>query len=768
MRKNLYTILFLLSAPTAMLRAQTAVTDSLNFSGGIQTYTVPCGVTSLTIECYGAQGGSGATGGIGAPGGAGGLGAYATGTLAVSPGDILNVFVGGAGATPTGGFNGGANGGSQNAGGGGGASDVRIGGTALGNRVITAGGGGGGGRAGCESSATINGGNGGVGGGGSGANGIDAPTSGGSAGGGFGGTISAGGNAGIGCGGFLGSPGTVGTSGNGGVGGSGQSCCCFSNGSIPGGGGGGGGFLGGGGGGGGSAGTTGCSGNDKGGGGGGAGGSNDVSGVTSGSSTNGIRTGNGVVKISYLVGPPAPTASGGPSAMCFGSTDVFSVNTIPGVTTYNWSVPAGLTITSGTGTNSITVMATGMTGGNVTVSATDACGNTGASISFVLNINANPTVTATANSAAICNGNSDTLNATGGVTYAWSSGGTSSMEVVSPSTTTTFDVIGVDANGCADTASVAVTVNALPTVTATADTAICNGGTATMMASGATSYAWSSGGTAATEMVSPTTSTGYQVIGTDANGCSNWDSVYVLVNPNPAVTASATSTTTCAGDADTLSVTSGFSYAWSSGGSGSTEVVSPTSTTTYSVTATNTSTGCSSVATVTVNVNPLPVVTLTLADNNACVTEGPMALSGGSPTGGTWSGPGVTGSNFSPVTAGVGAHTITYTFTNGNGCTNTATSTITVSPCVGMAPVNPQDEFSYSPNPATDHMLIRWGSNVNVKHIDVVDIQGRVLMSEDINSTNTLDLKVSSLPAGAYNLVVTKENEKVNYRFVKN
>ncbi|MFZ1306495.1 MAG: PKD-like domain-containing protein, partial [Ferruginibacter sp.] len=161
-----------INAGTAPVTATVTVTPSytnggggpgsatFNFTGGMQTFTVPAGVTSINITALGAQGGTGAIGGNSVLGGAGGLGASATGTLAVVPGQVLNIFVGGQGASPAGGFNGGANGGSVNAGGGGGASDVRAGGVGVANRVITAGGGGGGGRGGCHEG----GGTGGIGG----------------------------------------------------------------------------------------------------------------------------------------------------------------------------------------------------------------------------------------------------------------------------------------------------------------------------------------------------------------------------------------------------------------------------------------------------------------------------------------------------------------------------------------------------------------------------------------------------------------------------
>ena len=81
------------------------ITQTFNFTGGMQTWTVPAGVTSITIDTYGAQGGTGATGGNASSGGIGGLGTQATGTLAVTPGQVLNIFVGGQGGTPTAGFN---------------------------------------------------------------------------------------------------------------------------------------------------------------------------------------------------------------------------------------------------------------------------------------------------------------------------------------------------------------------------------------------------------------------------------------------------------------------------------------------------------------------------------------------------------------------------------------------------------------------------------------------------------------------------------------
>ena len=105
--------------------------QTFNYTGAQQTFTVPSGVSTITIQTYGAQGTNGAS--------PGGLGGYVSGDLTVSAGNTLYVYVGGRA-----GFNGGASG-HSNGGSGGGASDVRSGGTAYTDRVIVAGGGGGGG-----------------------------------------------------------------------------------------------------------------------------------------------------------------------------------------------------------------------------------------------------------------------------------------------------------------------------------------------------------------------------------------------------------------------------------------------------------------------------------------------------------------------------------------------------------------------------------------------------------------------------------------------
>jgi large repetitive protein len=206
-------------APGAMPQIA-ASKKTFHYTGHKQTFVVPGGVNQLNVTVLGASGGSTEN----SYGSLGGNGGRVKATIPVTPGEKLAIFVGGMGARIAGGFNGGEPGGIGNASGsgvvdgngGGGASDIRVGGDQLSDRIIIAGGGGGGGGEGDYGQ-----GNGGNGGGKIGAAGLYGGYK--SDGyGGTGGTQSAGGDGGE--GGHLrgygrgsaGHPGALGLGGNGG------------------------------------------------------------------------------------------------------------------------------------------------------------------------------------------------------------------------------------------------------------------------------------------------------------------------------------------------------------------------------------------------------------------------------------------------------------------------------------------------------------------------------------------------------------------------
>ncbi len=310
----LLAVLFLIGNTQGI--AQSSVT--FNYTGAVQYYTVPSCVTSIQVTCAGAQGGGTAGN---SPGGRGSI---MTGTIAVVPGQILEIRVGGQGAQVTGGWNGGGNGTSILPGntnntaswGGGGASDVRIAPYALAQRLVV--GGGGGGTAAQSGQYTIPGGNGGC---------VNGLVGGGSP---FTGTGGGGGTqAAPGAGGPPWGPAAWGSAGIGPVGGTGAPF--YNNIAGTGGGGGGGGYFGGGGGG-----ADGCCPSANGGAGGGGGSSYALNQVSCIQGATG-NTGNGYVTIQTS---NAITASNtGP--YCVGAT--IQLNCSSGSTGYSWTGPNGFT-----------------------------------------------------------------------------------------------------------------------------------------------------------------------------------------------------------------------------------------------------------------------------------------------------------------------------------------------------------------------------------------------------------------------------------------
>ena len=654
MKKN-YAITFGILMAVQFLTAQTT---TLNFTGSVQTFTVPPCVGSIQIEVSGARG----------QGGNGGNGGYSKGLLSVIPGQVYNVYVGGQN-----GYNGGGNGWANSPRNGGGASDVRFGGTSLTDRIIVAGGGGsssgdgnytGGTGGGGTASGNYCGGGGGSGysgsggpGGLNGGTGITACHSGGAGGGGFmsGGVASC--NT---C--YTNSCGTAGTLGTGGNGDTWENGVCYN--SYGGTSGGGGGYYGGGGS---SVGNCGS--------GGGGGGSSWTGTLTSPQMIGGNCSGDGIVIITIMNNSAPPAAPGvitGSSSVCANATGNYSIVLVPNATTYTWTVPVGSVINSGQGTNTINATF-GSSSGNITVTAGNTCGTSAAS-TFVLTISPSPPIAVSSNPASFCSVGTSTLTASGSTNYVWMPGNlTGATVVVSPTTTTTYTVTGTNSQGCISTATTTVTVNPLPVVTATSSAAsVCVGGSVTLNGGGASSYTWNNNVMNAISFV-PTATTTYMVTGTDANGCVNTAMTTVTVNPLPVITATSTAAVVCAGASVTLTGGGAATYTWDNNVTDTVSFV-PMATTTYIVTGTDAN-GCVNTATTTVTVNALPTVTANTSSAAVCIGAS-VTLTGGGAATYVWD------NNVMDTVSFVPTATTTYmvTGTDANGCVNTAMTTVTVNP----------------------------------------------------------------------------------------
>ncbi|MFN0175747.1 MAG: M60 family metallopeptidase [Saprospiraceae bacterium] len=217
-----------------------------------------------------------------------------------------------------------------------------------------------------------------------------------------------------------------------------------------------------------------------------------------------------------------------------------------------------------------------------------------------------PTPIVTVNSASICAGQSATLTASGAMYYQWSNGETGNTITVSPSSTTTYTVIGKTAGFYAAPAITEVTVNPIPVVSLN-NASICAGQSATLTASGAETYVWSTGETGESIIVSPSETTTFTVTGMTASCAAAPLMAEVIVNPLPVVTVG--SETICAGQSATLTASGAETYVWSTGETGESIIVNPSETTTFTVTGMTASCAAAPL-TAEVTVNPVPVVTV--------------------------------------------------------------------------------------------------------------------------------------------------------------
>ncbi len=870
----------------SILGLQAFAQTTFNYTGSMQTYTVPVGTTLIRIDAQGAQGGSITI----ACAATGGLGARMVGDVAVTPGEVLSVLVGGQGLTQ-----------GEDGGGGGGSFVVRTGNVPL----VIAGGGGGatnniqictGLRNGVNASITTSG--------TASANGLIA--------GGINGN-GGGANIGSGCGGggFLTDGGySANMNGrgrayvNGGAGGTGQNnnhggyggggCGWFNGGN----GGGGGGYSGGG--------TDGNYPSTYFGGGGG-GGSYNIG--TNQNNVAGFKTGNGLVVITPLVISPSATIAQSSVIQCFGQSTASLTATVTGGTspyTYAWAP---------TGGNAAT--ATGLAAGTYTVTVTDA---NSATTTQTFTITQPTAIVASASSTnVLCNGGntgSATATVTGGTpgySYVWSTGGTTATITGLAAGLYTYTV--TDTQGCTSTQSTTVTQPTALAASTMQTNVLCNGastGNAMVMVSGGTpnyQYSWApSGGNAAT--ASGLTAGTYTCTITDGNNCTMTQTVSII-EPSPLVASSVSTAILCSGDSSTITVsasggvgpyagtgtftvaagihiynisdangcnttlfdtitspdpitvsavvtnvscnggangaidltvgggTPGYTFLWSNnattedltglsagsysgvltdangciysgtvviteplalftnslitnpttcgGTNGSINVVTSGGTPAYTYAWSNSATtedlsgigagiysctttdslGCTTTFSVTLTDPNPPAVTFNFQQATICESDASLTLSG-SPAGGTFSGPGVTGNSFDPSTLN-GVQQIVYSYTDPNTlCSASSTASIMVNACVGINDPASADLFvNVYPNPNAGVFTIEARSNSgNTIQLELLNELGQTVQTLTMNAS-TKSMDISTLDAGMYFIRVSDGTSISMQRMIK-
>lgn len=301
--------------------------------------------------------------------------------------------------------------------------------------------------------------------------------------------------------------------------------------------------------------------------------------------------------VPYCISPVINTAIG--NSPCVGSTLNFSVTASTTVSpSYSWVGPNAFTSSN---QNPSISNVTSAAAGIYSLTINDGCGV--ATSTTAVSINVLPVITV--NSATVCAGGNATLIANGANTYTWNTASNSATIVVTPSSSTNYTVDATSAQGCINSATTSVIITGVPSISVNSAT-ICSGASATLNATGVSTYTWSTGSNSASITLNPSVTTTYTISGI-ALGCpvTATNTATIIVNATPTVVLNSLAGPVCI-NSSTLALTGTPAGGNFSGPGVSANIFSPSTagagTFTISYSYTNTS-NCSSADSKTISVN---------------------------------------------------------------------------------------------------------------------------------------------------------------------
>lgn len=254
------------------------------------------------------------------------------------------------------------------------------------------------------------------------------------------------------------------------------------------------------------------------------------------------------ITANILSAPSVPVVTpAGPTTYCSGKNECTLSTVAVAGSSYQWY--KGTTVINGATSNTYTPTATSSNTYKVAITNSVGCSKTSTTTAITVNANPASTITTTGPTTYCSGANACTLtaNAGTGYTYQWYkgtaviSGATAVSYVPNATSSKTYKVAVTNPNGCSKTSStVSITVNALPSATATAQgpTTFCAGDSVVLQANvnAGLTYQWIKGvnaisGATANKYTAKVAGT-YKVRTTNANGCTKTSSPAITVTVN--------------------------------------------------------------------------------------------------------------------------------------------------------------------------------------------------------------------------------------------
>jgi hypothetical protein len=324
-----------------------------------------------------------------------------------------------------------------------------------------------------------------------------------------------------------------------------------------------------------------------------------------------------------------------------------------------------------------------------------------------------------------CNGSQVTLSATGATSYIWSPNIVNGS-TFSPTISQNYTVTGFDANGCSSWDQVAVIAQNV-NVNAGQDLFLCSGDSAQLNATGYPGIQWS-GGISNNVPFLPNQTQIYIASASNANGCTDSDTVSVIVNSLPQINAGPDQSI-CFGEEVILYGTGGIFMFWSNNIADSIPFV-PQISGSYVLTGASNE-GCIGTDTVYVSVNDASSNTITASALDSYSLNGQTYTSSG---------------------------TYTQILTNAAGCDSLLTLNLTLD-FTGLSDFNKKDFYVY-PNPANESVFIEF-EPANIGSLLVIyDALGRILLEKTLHQEKT-SIDLQALNSGTYTIRIGSKSKRL-------